>query len=129
MILRPHAGVVIMPDMTDHHKSRGGPLYWLGHRSRRFWIFAVVLMPVLYVGSFGPACWIATQGESDSLGRTVVLYSYYPLLWIASRLPERVNRAVNSYARCLASDGSSPGLLGDAVPTWYYVPPPNLLGR
>jgi hypothetical protein len=39
------------------NKSRG-PLLWLAGRSRRFWVGAMVMMPLLYVGSFGPACWL-----------------------------------------------------------------------
>lgn len=43
--------------MEDPERKRRGPLGWLAGRSRGFWIAAVVLAPVLYVGSFGPACW------------------------------------------------------------------------
>jgi hypothetical protein len=46
--------------------NRGGPIYWLTRRSRRFWIVAPALLPVFYVASFGPWCWIACWLNSDT---------------------------------------------------------------
>ena len=48
--------------MSEPERKRRGPIT-LFCESRRFrWtIFAAVLMPVLYVLSFGPACWITGQ--------------------------------------------------------------------
>jgi hypothetical protein len=86
-------------------------------------IAVLVSLPLLYAASIGPACWIATRGTPDSPGRTVVLGFYYPVLWMASRMSEPVNRAAVSYTRLYSGDGSSPGLLGDDTPTWYYSPP------
>jgi hypothetical protein len=38
---------------------------WIASRSRRFWIVVIILMPVVYVASFGPACWLtATPPET-----------------------------------------------------------------
>ena len=47
--------------MAGQPTNRGGPFYWLKRRSRRFWIIAIALLPVLYVGSFGPACWLCSR--------------------------------------------------------------------
>jgi hypothetical protein len=67
------------PDMAGQPTTRGGPLYWLKRRSRRFWIAVVVLLPVLYVASFGPACWITSQiyipGEQIKINPGLVIYS------------------------------------------------------
>jgi len=43
--------------MDKPERKRRGPLTWLAGRSRRFWI-TVAMMPVLYVASVGPACWL-----------------------------------------------------------------------
>jgi hypothetical protein len=45
--------------MTEQPTNRGGPLYWLKRRSRRFWIVAATL-PAVYIVRFGPACWISS---------------------------------------------------------------------
>jgi hypothetical protein len=47
--------------MDAQPKKRGGPLYWLKRRSRWFWIVITVLLPVSYVASFGPVCWITMK--------------------------------------------------------------------
>jgi hypothetical protein len=67
--------------MEELRTNRGGPLYWLKRRSWRFWFCVAILVPVLYVGSFGPACWLASRSfEPDG---TPVLMSdiYWPVLW------------------------------------------------
>ncbi len=95
-----------------------------------FWATVVVVVVlVVYPLSFGPACWLATRGASDSHGRTAVLYGYYPILWFANAVPEPVGQAVLSYAGWMASDGSSPGLLTDGTPTWFYSIPSRILIR
>src|SRR5436190_23317650 len=43
--------------MDERPTKRRGPITWLAGRSRRFWIGLAMLLPVLYVVSFGPACW------------------------------------------------------------------------
>ena|SRR6516164_3779480 len=47
-------------ELVLHKKRSGmrrGPLLWLAARSRRFWL-CIGLLQVLYVLSFGPACWL-----------------------------------------------------------------------
>lgn len=62
---------------------------WLAVRTinrRERWakwtLAAVVAVPVLYVLSFGPACWISSRANS---GSSVVSAVYRPLTWGASR--------------------------------------------
>ncbi|MGQ0636933.1 MAG: hypothetical protein ACT4QC_20180 [Planctomycetaceae bacterium] len=42
----------------DRPTKRRGPLTWLAGRSRRWWV--PILLAILYVASFGPACWISS---------------------------------------------------------------------
>jgi hypothetical protein len=67
----------MMPGMSEQRTNRGGPLYWLKRRSRRFWIIAAML-PALYVVSFGPACWISSRIR---IGSKAVPLLYAPLNW------------------------------------------------
>lgn len=63
--------------MEERRTTRGGPIYWLKRRSRRFWIIAIALLPMYYVASFGPVCWMSSHAaEEIPLLETV----YYPLL-------------------------------------------------
>ncbi len=63
-----------IPGMSDDCKKPG----WA------FWAMVVLILPLLYALSFGPACWIWS--------RTAVMYSVYdvayrPLAWLADRTP------------------------------------------
>jgi len=60
--------------------KRGGPLYWLHRRSRRFWIGVVASLPLLYVVSFGPACWLLARAELRADEHLVNTY-YSPVIW------------------------------------------------
>jgi len=62
--------------MDEQPKPRGGPLYWLKRRSRRFWLIATALLPVFYVASFGPVCWCAAR---QPLLTVPAAYAYWPL--------------------------------------------------
>ncbi len=62
--------------MDDRRTTGGGLLYWLSRRSWRFWII-VAALPILYVVSFGPACWIASY---TGIGRRAIAIIYYPLI-------------------------------------------------
>ncbi|HEY3966875.1 MAG TPA: hypothetical protein VGM05_20100 [Planctomycetaceae bacterium] len=49
--------------MNHRSTKQGGPLYWLKHRSRRFWMIAVaVVLLAAYPFSFGPAIWLTARG-------------------------------------------------------------------
>jgi len=63
--------------MAEQPLNRGGPLYWLKRRSRRFWIIAIALLPLWYVVSFGPACWVSSR---TNFGNKVVAQTYWPLI-------------------------------------------------
>ena len=67
--------------MGEPERKRRGPIT-LFYESRRFrWtIIAVVLIPILYVVSFGPACWLCNYGRLEA--RPVWLgYRPVTLLW------------------------------------------------
>ena len=51
--------------MDKEPKKRWGPMGWLAARSPMFWAAVTVLAPVLYVGSFGPACWLEADPIPD----------------------------------------------------------------
>ena len=93
------------PGMDGQQKSRGGPLYWLGRRSRRFWIIAVMLMPVLYVASFGPACWLA---ERHMLPRKHVAMIYEPLVERGIQNRSTFEKSLLWYATVLGKKRYSP---------------------
>src|SRR6476661_2079389 len=64
------------------------------------WALAVVVgLPVLYVASFGPACWIGTRA-SDFLD----MRWHRPIGMLMAR-NERIREAFDSYARLYAQDG------------------------
>jgi hypothetical protein len=73
--------------MDERPTKRGGPLYWLKRRSRRFWIANIVAaMPVLYVASTGPVIWINVHiggGIQDVAGLV-----YAPLIWLHVKEPK-----------------------------------------
>jgi len=86
--------------------KRGGPLYWLKRRSRRFWIIAA-LVPVLYVASFGPACWISSRMNA---GASLLPITYLPLVYRSFLGMDGINdesavdRALIWYAEIGAAD-------------------------
>ena len=47
------------------------------------WIVALLIgLPVLYVASFGPACWISSRLNS---GSSAVSCVYRPIMWATSK--------------------------------------------
>ena len=67
-----------MPGMNHRPTKRGGPLYWLKHRSRRFWMIAVaVVLLAAYPLSFGPAIWLTARGYFSEVA---VQHFYMPFL-------------------------------------------------
>src|SRR5262245_30395897 len=65
--------------MDEPSKKRLGPLLWLAGRSVRFWL-VVALLPVLYAGSFGPACWLVDRqalplGVAEVTDRQLSIFS------------------------------------------------------
>jgi hypothetical protein len=68
-----------------------------GERKAPLWPWIVTLLiglPVLYVLSFGPACWITSRTH---VGASALPTVYRPITWVMWR-DERVMEAMNSYA-------------------------------
>src|SRR5437899_2612492 len=98
--------------MDDRQTTRGGPLYWIKRRSRRFWLVMAILLPLLYVGSFGPACWFFSR--SSEPGGTPVEMSciYWPILWAWYSVPESVGDSIEWFANAGAARQVSVGRVG-----------------
>jgi hypothetical protein len=47
----------------------------------------VVLLPVLYVASIGPACWLLNRGWISPTAEMVLTYFYLPIAWGVRNLP------------------------------------------
>jgi hypothetical protein len=48
------------------------------------WIVALLIaLPMLYVLSFGPACWFAGRAPANAASKTIFETTYYPILWAA----------------------------------------------
>jgi hypothetical protein len=70
------------PGMDERPTKRRGPLLWLAGRSWRFWVVVTLMLPVLYIASFGPAVWITSRLHSSPGGRRTpyrAMVIYYPL--------------------------------------------------
>lgn len=65
--------------MDEPERKRQGLLGWLRGRSRRFWIGVAIVLPLLYVTSFGPACWMVAQPIRDGMQPTAPSRVYWPL--------------------------------------------------
>jgi len=57
----------------------------------------IIGLLVLYVASFGPACWVATNLDSDS-GRRLVAKIYHPIFLAVWKGPVPVSQALYWYA-------------------------------
>jgi hypothetical protein len=69
------------------------------------WIVALLIgVPVLYVASFGPACWWFSEVSAANFSRIHVErasrapHAYWPVGWIAIHGPASVRRAIGWYA-------------------------------
>jgi len=82
--------------MYEQPTKRGGPIYLLKSRSRRFWIIAAVLLPVSYVLSYGPACWFLRDRYNELPGwsRTVVWFVYRPIGLLIENGPKPIKDAI-----------------------------------
>lgn len=67
--------------MYERARKRLGPLLWLAGRSRPFCLDMLLLLPVLYVVSFGPACWAFGWKRGSPF-----LRAYAPIVWIHDRV-------------------------------------------
>jgi hypothetical protein len=79
------------------------------------WIVALlIVLPVLYVLSFGPACWLASKsGEAYSdIRPSRGLFIYWPLGWCAETWgwENTAGRTVKWYAKAFLPHAGSVGL-------------------
>jgi hypothetical protein len=76
----------------------------MSDRKRPLWPYIVALLiglPVLYVASFGPACWIVSRVPLLSQR---LLFVYRPLDWAAWELPDSVSETLDWYGNLILSD-------------------------
>jgi hypothetical protein len=68
-------------------------------------LILAVGLPVFYVASFGPACWITSHAE---MGQTIVAMAYYPLGRLCVHghhlSPEEISPALRWYATVFANE-------------------------
>ena len=67
-----------------------------------FWAAAAAVLAVLYVTSFGPACWIQSR-RGGSLALNSV---YLPIGWAFANAPRILSGTLQSYARLGMKPGS-----------------------
>jgi hypothetical protein len=84
---------------------------------------AMVGVPVLYVTSFGPACWISshTLDRGDHIGAQTLNMLYQPILSLAWSGPSIVQGPTIWYARVCSSDGWAIGYVSGSV-QWGPLP-------
>src|SRR5262245_28459002 len=87
--------------MDERPTKRRGPMTWLAGRSRRFRI-GLAMLPVLYVASFGPACWISSRLQPS--GR-FVSSAYSPIIPVMFQGPMSVQYVLMRYVVCGLPDG------------------------
>src|SRR5262245_20955652 len=95
------------------------------------WIVALLIgLPVLYVASFGPACWMA---DKDYLSDRNVWLVYRPIIWTYWKAPSPMDIAIGRWiqfwrAAEYADDLYEPGpVLFEVdynVPLMYFDPKP-----
>jgi hypothetical protein len=77
--------------MTDDRNERG----------RAVWPLVFISIPLLYVASFGPACWISSKTK---FGVPKIAGLYQPLAW-ASAGSNRTGAVLSWYAEIGAAEG------------------------
>jgi hypothetical protein len=74
------------------------------HRSVWPWVIALLIgLPMLYIASFGPACWLADHKVVSAGG---VFRVFRPLIWITARCPGRVSDAFIAYSEICKPDSN-----------------------
>jgi hypothetical protein len=86
------------------------------------WIVALLIgLPVLYVASFGPACWTSDRTNS---GTRLISVVFHPIVKLANGSP-RVHGIALWYAGLGAGEGSTPSFDGDEISWWETVGGPG----
>ena len=52
---------------------------------------ALIGLPVLYVASFGPACWVSSK---LSIADPIIDFAYYPCVWLVVDGPEPIGETI-----------------------------------
>jgi len=73
----------------------------------KFWATLVLVVILLYVASFGPACWISSR---TNVGASAVPIIYRPVTWAMSR-DKRIASVFIRYARVWSKDGWAWGIV------------------
>jgi hypothetical protein len=72
------------------------------------WVLVAIAVPIIYVASFGPACWISSRAK---IGRKAVVWLYYPIARHCAGLDDpnleriRITVALYRYSTLFAADG------------------------
>jgi hypothetical protein len=66
--------------------------------AKRTLVAVIVGLPVLYVASFGPACWMTAADPADTTLRAALPNVYFPIGWAIIR-SEAVAEAADAYGR------------------------------
>lgn len=82
------AGIELLWKEADRPTGRRGPLLYLVTRPRQASLF-IILAPVLYIVSYGPACRFVYPDDWANIRRLAAFYT--PLFWAIEFLPE-INR-------------------------------------
>ncbi|MFN0056514.1 MAG: hypothetical protein ACKV0T_30575 [Planctomycetales bacterium] len=93
--------------MDESERKRLGPLLWIGRCSRRFRVMVAVLVavPMLYVLSFGPACWLEDRTGWPSQHALTTVYSPIVSALLNQIPPIPLIRALDWYASAGAVRG------------------------
>ena len=110
--------------------KRRGLIGWLAARSRRFW-GVVLLLPVLYVASFGPACWLISYvgvgiARPNPPIRAVdwISMAYVPVGQMALHGPDFVAQSLAWYATLGVPD-DKPALIPIRLHHWIVCREPD----
>lgn len=100
--------------MSEPKWKRRGPITLFCESQRFRWtaITAVVLIPTLYVASFGPACWISSR-----TGSPILPVAYQPIGWLLENAPQPIATALVEYAQAGMPSGFALGVpASDGLP-------------
>ena len=59
----------------SNERKKGGVLPWI--------VALLIGLPVLYVASFGPVCWLYNWKD---VGKSTIHVAYFPLVWISRQI-------------------------------------------
>jgi len=72
------------------------------HPTAAFWITVALTAVLVYVASFGPACWIVSHA---GLSEKLVNGPYWPILWIDCNGPRWLRMKIMAYADLTSAKG------------------------